>query len=113
MAVGMITEAEQAEAIVAEGKADLVAMARGLLNDPYWAWHAADRLGGHVHVTPQYLRGRVRGVDTPREVVLKAARCRHDRLAARRLAPYQLKRPPDEPAKIGRASCRERVCQDV
>jgi len=74
MAVGMITEADQAEAIVKEGRADLVAMARALLHDPYWAWHAADRLHGEVHVAPQYLRGRVRGVDTPREVQLKAAR---------------------------------------
>lgn len=74
MAVGMITEAEQAGAIVAEGKADLVAMARGLLHDPYWAWHAAEQLGAQVHVPPQYLRGRVRGVDTPREVALKAVR---------------------------------------
>jgi 2,4-dienoyl-CoA reductase-like NADH-dependent reductase (Old Yellow Enzyme family) len=74
MAVGMITEPAQAEAIVRDGKADLVAMARGLLNDPYWAWRAADALHGEVHVAPQYLRGRVRGVDTPRDVVLKAVR---------------------------------------
>jgi len=74
MAVGMITEAGQAEAIIAGGRADLVALARGLLNDPYWAWHAADALGGSVHVAPQYLRGRHRGVDTPREIALKAAR---------------------------------------
>ena len=74
MAVGMISEADQAEAIISEGRADLVAMARGLLNDPYWAWHAADALGADVHVAPQYLRGRRRGVDTPREVALKAVR---------------------------------------
>jgi 2,4-dienoyl-CoA reductase-like NADH-dependent reductase (Old Yellow Enzyme family) len=74
MTVGLITEPQQAEAIVKEGKADLVAMARGLLNDPYWAWRAADALHGEVHVAPQYLRGRARGVDTPREVVLKAVR---------------------------------------
>lgn len=74
MAVGLITEAAQAEAIVKDGRADLVAMARGLLNDPYWAWRAADALGGSVHMAPQYLRGRVRGADAPREIVLKAVR---------------------------------------
>lgn len=74
MAVGMISDARQAEAIVKEGRADLVAMARALLHDPYWAWHAADLLQGEVHVAPQYLRGRQRGVDTPRDIVLKAAR---------------------------------------
>ena len=41
MAVGFITEARQAEAILAEGKADLVAIARELLADPQWAYHAA------------------------------------------------------------------------
>jgi 2,4-dienoyl-CoA reductase-like NADH-dependent reductase (Old Yellow Enzyme family) len=73
MAIGLITEPAQAETIVQEGRADLVAMARALLNDPFWPWRAADALGADVHVPPQYLRGRVRGVDTPREM-LKAAR---------------------------------------
>ena len=73
MAVGMITEAKQAEAIIAEGSADLVAMARGLLNDPFWAWRAADELGGKVAAPNQYLRGRQRGVDTPRELLAKKA----------------------------------------
>ena len=41
IAVGLITEAQQAEEIVASGKADLVALARGMLYDPRWAWHAA------------------------------------------------------------------------
>ena len=45
MAVGLITEPEQAEEIVASGKADLVAMARGMLYDPRWPWHAAAELG--------------------------------------------------------------------
>lgn len=74
MTVGLITEPLQAEEIVRTGRADLVALGRGLLNDPYWAWRAADALGGDVHVAPQYLRGRLRGVDTPRDIVLKAAR---------------------------------------
>ncbi len=74
MTVGLITEPAQAEEIVASGRADLVALGRGLLNDPFWAWRAADELGGAVHVPPQYLRGRQRGADAPREVVLKAVR---------------------------------------
>jgi NADPH2 dehydrogenase len=56
MAVGMITEAEQAEAIVAEGKADFVMLARGFLDDPHWGWHAAIRLGAEVALPPQYRR---------------------------------------------------------
>jgi 2,4-dienoyl-CoA reductase-like NADH-dependent reductase (Old Yellow Enzyme family) len=57
-AVGLISSPEQAEAIVAEGKADMVALARAFLDDPRWGWHAADRLGGKVHCPPQYLRAR-------------------------------------------------------
>ena len=57
-AVGMITGYEQAEAIVADGKADMVALARGFLDDPRWGWHAADRLGASVHCPPQYRRAR-------------------------------------------------------
>jgi 2,4-dienoyl-CoA reductase-like NADH-dependent reductase (Old Yellow Enzyme family) len=56
MAVGLITEADQAEAIVASGQADLVAIARGLIYDPRWPWHAAARLGGTVEAPPQYWR---------------------------------------------------------
>ena len=41
--VGLITTPAQAEAIVAEGKADMVALARGMLDDPRWGWHAAGR----------------------------------------------------------------------
>jgi 2,4-dienoyl-CoA reductase-like NADH-dependent reductase (Old Yellow Enzyme family) len=43
--VGMISEPDQAEAIISEGKADLVLLARAFLRDPYWAWHAAKALG--------------------------------------------------------------------
>ncbi len=57
IAVGMITEPEQADAIVAEGRADLVALARGMLYDPRWPWHAAARLGAKVEAPPQYWRG--------------------------------------------------------
>ena len=56
MAVGLITEAEQAEAIVAEGKADYVALARAFLDDPHWGWHAAYRLGVEPNWPSQYLR---------------------------------------------------------
>ena len=56
IAVGQITEPEQAESILAEGKADAVALARGMLYDPRWPWHAAARLGAKVHAPPQYLR---------------------------------------------------------
>jgi 2,4-dienoyl-CoA reductase-like NADH-dependent reductase (Old Yellow Enzyme family) len=54
--VGLITEAEQAEAIVGTGDADLVAVARAMLYDPRWPWHAAAALGAHVKAAPQYLR---------------------------------------------------------
>jgi 2,4-dienoyl-CoA reductase-like NADH-dependent reductase (Old Yellow Enzyme family) len=54
--VGLITTPAQAEAIVAEGKADMVALARGMLDDPRWGWHAAVVLGAEVPRAQQYLR---------------------------------------------------------
>src|SRR5450756_327748 len=57
-AVGLITEAKQAEEIVASGKADMVALARGMLYDPRWGWHAAAELGGQVEAPPQYWRSQ-------------------------------------------------------
>ncbi len=54
--VGMIVNAKQAEDIVAQGKADMVALARALLDDPHWAWHAAQTLGAEVPRPPQYAR---------------------------------------------------------
>jgi 2,4-dienoyl-CoA reductase-like NADH-dependent reductase (Old Yellow Enzyme family) len=56
LAVGLITEARQAEEILAEGKADLVELARELLRDPYWTVRAARELGGQVQAPKQYLR---------------------------------------------------------
>ncbi len=56
MAVGLITEPEQAESIITAGKADLVALARGMLYDPRWPWHAAATLGAEVDAPKQYLR---------------------------------------------------------
>ncbi|HKU09008.1 MAG TPA: NADH:flavin oxidoreductase/NADH oxidase [Bradyrhizobium sp.] len=58
MAVGLITEAKQAEEIVASGKADMVALARAMLYDPRWGWHAAAELGGEVSAPPQYWRSQ-------------------------------------------------------
>jgi 2,4-dienoyl-CoA reductase-like NADH-dependent reductase (Old Yellow Enzyme family) len=51
--VGLITGFEQAEAIVATGDADLIALARTILYDPRWPWHAAAELGGHVRAPNQ------------------------------------------------------------
>ena len=70
IAVGLITEPQQAEAIVANGEADMVALGRAMLYDPRWAWHAAAALGATAHAPEQYWRcppraaGRVFG-DTP------------------------------------------------
>jgi NADPH2 dehydrogenase len=58
MAVGLITEAKQAEEIIASGKADMVALARAMLYDPRWGWHAAAELGGQVEAPPQYWRSQ-------------------------------------------------------
>ncbi|HEX7817473.1 MAG TPA: NADH:flavin oxidoreductase/NADH oxidase [Dyella sp.] len=58
VAVGLITEPEQAEAIVATGDADLIAIARAALYDPRWPWHAAAALGAHVRAPKQYLRSQ-------------------------------------------------------
>ncbi|QWG18175.1 NADH:flavin oxidoreductase/NADH oxidase [Bradyrhizobium sediminis] len=58
IAVGLITEARQAEDIIASGKADMVALARGMLYDPRWGWHAAAELGGEVAAPPQYWRSQ-------------------------------------------------------
>jgi 2,4-dienoyl-CoA reductase-like NADH-dependent reductase (Old Yellow Enzyme family) len=62
-AVGLITRAEQADAIVSRGQADVVLLARELLRDPYWPLHAADQLGHKAPWPPQYLRAAHR--DTP------------------------------------------------
>jgi 2,4-dienoyl-CoA reductase-like NADH-dependent reductase (Old Yellow Enzyme family) len=57
-AVGMIVDPHQAEAVVADGQADFVALARGFLDDPRWVWHAAATLGADVTYPPQYRRAR-------------------------------------------------------
>ena len=60
IAVGLITEPQQAEDIVASGQADMVALARAMLYDPHWPWHAAAALGASVEVPRQYWRSRPR-----------------------------------------------------
>jgi 2,4-dienoyl-CoA reductase-like NADH-dependent reductase (Old Yellow Enzyme family) len=59
-AVGLITEAVQAEQIVATGLADVVFLARELLRDPYWPLHAARQLGVDLTWPPQYQRAKPR-----------------------------------------------------
>jgi len=56
MSVGMISRARQAEDVVAGGKADLVAIARAMMDDPRWAWHAARELGAETPYAPNYVR---------------------------------------------------------
>jgi 2,4-dienoyl-CoA reductase-like NADH-dependent reductase (Old Yellow Enzyme family) len=60
IAVGLITDAKHAEEIVASGQADFVAMARAMLYDPRWPWHAAAELGATVSAPPQYWRSQPR-----------------------------------------------------
>jgi 2,4-dienoyl-CoA reductase-like NADH-dependent reductase (Old Yellow Enzyme family) len=57
-AVGMITEAHQAEEIISQGKADVVFLARAMLRDPYWALHAAKTLGSDIPWPVQYERAK-------------------------------------------------------
>ncbi|MFU9135620.1 NADH:flavin oxidoreductase/NADH oxidase [Erwinia tasmaniensis] len=56
IAVGLITDPEQAEAVLADNQADMVALARGMLYDPRWPWHAAAKLGAKVNAPEQYWR---------------------------------------------------------
>jgi len=60
MTVGLITEPKQAESIVASGDADLVSMARALLWNPRWPWHAAAALGAQIRAPQQYWRSAPR-----------------------------------------------------
>lgn len=56
VAVGLITEFEQAEAILSTGDADMIAIARAILYNPRWPWHAAAHFGASVTAPNQYLR---------------------------------------------------------
>lgn len=59
-AAGLIRDPHHAEAIVRDGRADMVALGRGLLNDPRWPWHAAEDLGATVPIPYQYRRAGTR-----------------------------------------------------
>jgi len=56
MAVGLITKPRQAEELVASGQADLIALARGMMDDPRWAWRAARELGAQAPYPAMYVR---------------------------------------------------------
>ncbi len=56
VAVGLITDFEQAEAVLTTGDADLIAIARAILYDPRWPWHAAAHFGESIQAADQYLR---------------------------------------------------------
>jgi 2,4-dienoyl-CoA reductase-like NADH-dependent reductase (Old Yellow Enzyme family) len=71
-AVGLITGPQQADAIVGDGRADCVLLARELLRDPYWPMHAAVALGHTLAWPPQYLRAAAPG--TPARAPFQAAR---------------------------------------
>ncbi|MDM0044787.1 NADH:flavin oxidoreductase/NADH oxidase [Variovorax dokdonensis] len=60
IAVGLITEPAQAEAVIAEGDADAIAIARTILFEPHWPWRAAGELGASVEAPPQYWRSQPR-----------------------------------------------------
>ncbi|KND61485.1 NADH:flavin oxidoreductase, Old Yellow Enzyme family [Candidatus Burkholderia verschuerenii] len=60
VAVGLITEPKHAEEIIESGQADYVAIARGVLYDARWPWHAAAELGASVQAPPQYWRSQPR-----------------------------------------------------
>jgi len=60
VAVGLITEFEQAEAIISTGDADMIALARTILYNPRWPWHAAAHFGARIRAPNQYLRSQPR-----------------------------------------------------
>ena len=60
-AVGLITTSAQADAIIREGRADVVLLAREMLRDPYWPLRAARELGQQAEWPYQYLRAAPAG----------------------------------------------------
>ena len=60
IAVGLITTPHQAQSVLADGHADAVALARTMLYNPRWPWHAAEKLQGTIRPAPQYLRAEPR-----------------------------------------------------
>ncbi|MEO0371280.1 MAG: NADH:flavin oxidoreductase/NADH oxidase [Pseudomonadota bacterium] len=64
IAVGLITDPAHAEDILQKGEADAIALARGMLYDPRWPWHAAAQMGADVHAPQQYWRSQPRQFKT-------------------------------------------------
>lgn len=62
IAVGLITDAQQAEQILQQGQADAIGLARAILYDPRWPWHAAAELAAEIEISPQYLRCQPHGL---------------------------------------------------
>ena len=62
IAVGLITDAKQAEQILQTEQADAIGLARAMLYDPRWPWHAAAELGAKIAIAPQYLRCQPHGL---------------------------------------------------
>lgn len=56
IAVGLIQTPELAEFLIAEGKADLIGIARGMIYDPRWPWHAAVKLDAKIEIPAPYWR---------------------------------------------------------
>ena len=54
--VGLIATPQQADTLIAQGKTDMVALGRAMLDNPHWGWHAAVELGAEVARPPQYQR---------------------------------------------------------
>jgi 2,4-dienoyl-CoA reductase-like NADH-dependent reductase (Old Yellow Enzyme family) len=73
MCVGLIRDPAHAQRIVENGEADFVALGRGFLNDPRWAWHAAETLGAKVTVPHQYIRGATSAGLPSQDTILKTA----------------------------------------
>lgn len=65
IAVGLITDVQQADNIITSEKADAIALARAILYNPHWVWHAAAELGEQVIAPPQYLRSSPHGIPSP------------------------------------------------
>jgi 2,4-dienoyl-CoA reductase-like NADH-dependent reductase (Old Yellow Enzyme family) len=74
VAVGLIRDPAHAEQIVAGGSADMVALGRAMLNNPRWAWHAAESLGQSVTVPHQYLRGATSAGVPSQDTIIHVAR---------------------------------------
>ena len=69
-AVGLINDAHQAENVLRDGYADMIAIARGFLDDPRFGWHAADTLNATTHGPSQYALARSAGWRKFRDAVV-------------------------------------------